>query len=365
MEARPPVRRLGAAAWLRANLFSSPGNAALTVVTLAAIAWFLPPLIAWALVEATWSGTGRADCLAEGAGACWPFISNRIGQIVYGFYPEAERWRVNIVFALGVTGVMWMALPRLPRRGSAAVLMLTLFPAAAFVLLSGGPGLVEVPTSRWGGLLLTMVIAMTGIVVSLPLGIVLALGRRSELPVVRMLCVVFIEFVRGVPLITVLFMASNVLPLFMPQGLAIDKLLRALIAVALFSSAYMAEVVRGGLQAVPRGQYEAAQALGLGYWRMHALVILPQALRTVLPSIVNTFIGLFKDTSLVAIIGFFDLLGIIQSGLSDPEWSTPQTPFTGYIFAAAVFWAFCYGMSRYARGLERRLTRADARGVAA
>ncbi len=216
-------------------------------------------------------------------------------------------------------------------------------------------GLTPVETPLWGGLLVTLVVAIVGMVSSLPLGVLLALGRRSRMPVVRLMSVVFIEFWRGVPLITVLFMASVMLPVFLPPGVTFDKLLRALIGVALFSSAYMAEVVRGGLQAIPRGQYEAARAMGLQYGPMMRLVILPQALKIVIPGIVNSFISLFKDTSLVLIIGIFDLLGIVQQGFVDSNWASPATPATGYVFAAAVFWVFCFGMSRYSIYTERRL----------
>jgi general L-amino acid transport system permease protein len=232
----------------------------------------------------------------------------------------------------------------------AAALSLPLFALAAF-----DAALPVVETPVWGGLLVTLVVALVGIAASLPIGVILALGRRSRLPIVRFASVVFIEFVRGVPLITVLFMASVMLPLFLPAGVNFDKLLRALIGVALFSAAYMAEVVRGGLQAIPRGQFEAARAIGLGYWRMMQLIVLPQALKIVIPGIVNSFISLFKDTSLVLIIGIFDLLGIVQQNFADANWASPGIPATGYVFAAAVFWLFCFGMSRYSIYTERRL----------
>jgi general L-amino acid transport system permease protein len=227
---------------------------------------------------------------------------------------------------------------------------------AIMVILSINFGLTPVETSQWGGLLVTLVVAITGIVASLPLGILLALGRRSDMPAVRVFSVVFIEVWRGVPLITVLFMASVMLPLFLPAGVNFDKLLRCLIGVALFSSAYMAEVVRGGLQAIPKGQYEAANALGLTYWQSMGLIILPQALKIVIPGIVNNFISLFKDTTLVSIIGLFDLLGIVQSGFQDPKWASPQTGASGYFAAAVLFWMFCFLMSRYSMFMERRLT---------
>ena len=231
---------------------------------------------------------------------------------------------------------------------------LVIYPVIAFYLLHGGAfGLSTVATSQWGGLMLTLVIATVGIAGALPLGILLALGRRSNMPAVRVVCVTFIEFWRGVPLITVLFMSSVMLPLFMPEGMNFDKLLRALIGVILFQSAYIAEVVRGGMQAIPKGQYEAAAAMGLGYWRAMGLVILPQALKMVIPGIVNTFIALFKDTSLVIIIGLFDLLNSVKQATADPSWLGMATE--GYVFAALVFWIFCFGMSRYSMHLERKL----------
>jgi general L-amino acid transport system permease protein len=353
---KPPKAHVpGPLLWARENLFSTPLNSVLTLVAVYILYATIVPLVQWGIIDAAWSGNTRDACIAKEDGACWPYIFERLGQITYGFYDDAQRWRVDIVFIVFVAGLAWLMLPRLPSKGAVSTIMLTLFPVAAFVLLVGGFGLPQVPIERWGGLLLTLVVAVTGIVASLPLGILLALGRRSELPVVRGLSIAFIELWRGVPLITVLFMAANMLPLFLPDGMTINKLLSALIAVALFSSAYMAEVVRGGLQAVGKGQYEAAAALGLGYWRSMIFVILPQALRLCLPNIVGNFIGLLKDTSLVSIIGFLDLLGIIQSGNADPEWATPNTAMTGYLFLGLVFWVMCFGMSRYARNLETRL----------
>jgi general L-amino acid transport system permease protein len=230
------------------------------------------------------------------------------------------------------------------------------YPVLAYVLFYGGWfGLTVVETHRWGGLMLTLVLAVVGMVLSLPLGILLALGRRSQMPVVRAACVTYIELWRGVPLITVLFMASVMLPLFLPEGVTLDKLLRAMIGIVLFQAAYMAEVVRGGLQAIPKGQYEAAEALGLDYWQGMGLIILPQALKLVIPGIVNTFIALFKDTTLVLIIGLFDLLGIVQQAFADPKWLGYSVE--GYLFAGLVYWAFCFSMSRYSQALERELHR--------
>ncbi len=348
----PHVVMPGPIEWLRENLFSSWGNGALTISAGLVAWWTIVPLVQWAFIDAAWVGTDREACLPYANGACWPFITQRIGQIVYGSYDAAERWRVDIAFAILAGALVWLTVPGLPAKRSAGTAMLTLYPLVAFVLLVGGFGLEHVPTEKWGGLLMTLVVAITGIVASLPFGILLALGRRSELPVVKTLSVVFIEFWRGVPLVTVLFMAAYMLPLFLPGGLSVDKLLGALIAVALFSSAYMAEVVRGGLQAIPKGQYEAAQAMGLGYWQATAFVILPQALRLSLPNIVGNFIGLLKDTSLVSIIGLFDLLNIVQVGTANADWATPNTAFTGYAFAGALFWLMCYSMSRYAKYLE-------------
>jgi general L-amino acid transport system permease protein len=255
-----------------------------------------------------------------------------------------------------------LLIPRLPYKAANAILFFGVFPVVAFFLLLGGVfGLPHVETRVWGGLLVTLVIAFTGIIGSLPLGILLALGRRSELPLIRALSVVFIEFWRGVPLITVLFFATYMLPLFLPGNWKIDALARVLVGVALFAAAYMAEVVRGGLQAIPRSQFEAAQALGLGYWRMTGFVILPQALKLVIPGIVNSFIALFKDTTLVLIVAIFDLLGQLRAAFSDPNWATPSTLFTGFAFAGMIYFAFCFAMSRYALFVERRLNTGGAR----
>lgn len=348
----PPPMSVGALAWLRSNLFSDWFNTLLTLLA-AYLVWLLiPPLLQWALLDASWSGSSRADCTGEGA--CWVFVRERFSQFMYGFYPEALRWRVDLAALLAIFGATPLFVARMPRKAVYGLGFLLLYPLLAFWLLHGGFfGLEQVNTSQWGGLMLTLVIAAVGIAGALPLGILLALGRRSDLPAIRVICVTFIEFWRGVPLITVLFMSSVMLPLFLPEGLNFDKLVRALIGVILFQSAYIAEVVRGGLQAIPKGQYEAAAAMGLGYWRTMGLVILPQALKLVIPGIVNTFIALFKDTSLVIIIGLFDLLNSIKQATTDPAWLGMATE--GYVFAALVFWIFCFGMSRYSMSIERRL----------
>ena len=267
-------------------------------------------------------------------------------------------WIDFIILTAIIVGIVY-ALVRATDSDPAPAVRQTLFAmgvlALVMLIISTNFGLEEVETDRWGGLMLTMVIAVTGIVASLPLGIVLALGRQSEMPIVRLFSVIFIEGWRGVPLITVLFMSSVLLPLFLPDGVTFDKLLRALIGVALFSAAYMAEVVRGGLQAIPKGQYEGAMAVGLSFWQSMRMIILPQALKIVIPGIVNTFIGLFKDTTLVSIIGLLDVLGMISSSLSDSKWATPVQALSGYLFGALLFWVFCFMMSRYSIFMERKL----------
>lgn len=349
----PPPRSVqGVLPWLRDNLFSSPANTLLTLLALWLLYLIVPPILNWAFWEADWVGSTREDCQSDGA--CWVFIQVWLKQLLYGRYPESELWRINLAYLIFVVGMAWMMLPRLPLKGWVAAFMLLVFPVLAFFLFTGDiAGLMEVETSVWGGLFLTLVVAVTGIVLSLPLGILLALGRRSDMPMISAICTAFIELWRGVPLITVLFMASVMFPLFLPEGMNFDKLLRALFGVALFASAYMAEVVRGGLQAIPKGQYEAAQALGLSYWKTMGFIILPQALKLVIPGIVNTFIGLFKDTTLVYIIGLFDLLGMAQAATQNPNWI--GFPIEGYVFAGLIFWIFCFGMSRYSQHLERKL----------
>ena len=361
---KAPALVVGPVAWVRANLFSSWTNTALTLVGLWLIYEIVAGVIGWALLHATWTGEDGAACTREGAGACWPFVVAKFGQFMYGRYPDAERWRVNLTYVLALAGLVPLMIPRVPHKLWSSLYLIVVFPILALILLLGGfPGLPYVPTSLWGGLMVTLIVASAGIAGAFPIGILLALGRRSDMPVVRMVSIGFIEFVRGVPLITVLFMASVMLPLFLPENISIDKLLRALIMVALFSAAYLAEVIRGGLQAIPRGQFEAADALGLAYWQKMGLVILPQALKLVIPGIVNTFIGLFKDTSLVLIIGIFDLLGIVQAAMSDQKWLSPTTPTTGYVFAGFVFWIFCFGISRYSQMIERRLAQGGERVV--
>ncbi|MBK1664704.1 amino acid ABC transporter permease [Rhodospirillum rubrum] len=348
----PPVQTTGPIAWIRQNLLSSPFNIALTALALWVVVSGGSSLVTWAILDATFIGEGQDAC--SNGGACWAFIINRLDFFTYGFYPVAERWRVNLGFLMLAVALMPQFIAAFPWRRALGLFGLTALPVITGVLLVGGVfGLRPVDTSQWGGLMLTLVLAYVGIVAALPLGMVLALGRRSSMPVVRISCTTFIELWRGVPLISVLFMASVMLPLFLPTGVTFDKLLRALIGITLFQSAYMAEVIRGGLQAIPRGQFEAANALGLGFWRSTGLIILPQALKLVIPGIVNTFIALFKDTTLVLIIGLLDILGTVQSAIVDPAWS--RVAVEGYIFAGFCFWIFCFGMSRYSQALESKL----------
>jgi general L-amino acid transport system permease protein len=480
-----PVKTTGFVGLLRTRLFNSPTNILLTIVG-ALLLWFtIIPSVKFLIVDAVWSGKDRGACLAENAGftvgACWPYIQAKLPQLIYGFYPEAERWRVNLALILAAALLLPLLIPRLPAKGLNASLFFFAFPVVAFFLLHGGgitgfglswtAGLLElfddsvisagrvllglsktsaiapllwvvghlvvlvgtaihwlifpltwlrdqiqasgqsvwvdfaittafvsliafvlaggvrrggraltssiatfvaiaiviklmgldhgglpiVDTRLWGGLLVTLVISVTGIVASMPIGIALALGRRSTIPLIRLFSTIFIEFWRGVPLITVLFFATYMLPLFLPGNFTVDGLVRALIGIALFTGAYQAENVRGGLAAIPRGQNEAAAALGLSWWKTTSLIVLPQALRHVIPNLVNSFISLFKDTSLVSIVALFDLLGSLRASFSDPKWSTPSTAFTGFAFAGIIYFIFCFGMSRYSLFVERRL----------
>lgn len=364
--ARPaPSRNQGIFVWIKHNLLRTPLDAFLTITFATLIVWIAPALVRWIFVDAVWVGSDRTYCAtaAQGglrpdgwSGACWAFVRDRFHQFIFGRYPVEERWRPVTVGFILVVLLVPMLIPRFPKKGMNALLLLGAFPILSFAMLAGGNfGLAPVPTSLWGGLMVTLILSFVGIGASLPLGIVLALARRSQLPAIRVISVVFIEGVRGVPLITILFMANFILPLFLPAGWSIDNFLRALVGITLFSSAYMAEVVRGGLQAIPKGQYEGASSLGLSPWQTTFLIILPQAIKLVIPGIVNTFIGLFKDTSLVSIIGMFDLLGIVRLNMTDAVWVAPVTPLTGLLFAGFIFWMFCFAMSRYSMFMERRL----------
>ncbi len=348
----PPASTVGVVGWMRANLFSNTTNTLLTIIALYIIYLLVPPVISWTLINADFIGDSREAC--DSGGACWVFINVRMGQFMYGFYPVEERWRVDSTFILLVALMIPMFIDSFRYKAWLVAFILVVFPVIGFYLLAGGSfGLVVVDTPRWGGLSLTLIIAIVGIVGSFPIGLLLALGRRSQMPAVSAFCTGFIELWRGVPLITVLFMSSVMFPLFLPEGVNFDKLVRALVGVMLFSAAYMAETVRGGLQAIPKGQYEAAEALGLSYWKTMVFIVLPQALKHVIPGIVGNFIGLFKDTTLVLIIGLFDFLGIVQAASTDPKWLGYSVE--GYAFCAMVYWVFCFSMSQYSQSVERKL----------
>lgn len=484
-ERAAPIKTTGFIGFLRTRLFNSPTNILLTLASLLLLWFTVVPAIRFLLVDAVWRGADRSACLesaGHAVGACWPYVQAKFIQFIYGFYPQAERWRVNLTFILAPLLLLPLLIPRLPAKGVNAGLFFVAFPVIAFFLLRGGGlggfgiswlasllsgftdsmgeagrkltsageatevvgpilvwlgklvvllstavsfllwpltwlrdqiqassrpvwtdfaasamivsvlvfvfnggirdgwrslvaslavfagigaviamlgldhgGLPVVDTRLWGGLLVTLVVSVTGIVTSMPVGIALALGRRSTIPLIRIFSVAFIEFWRGVPLITVLFFATYMLPLFLPGNFTVDGLVRVLIGIALFAGAYNAEVVRGGLLAIPRGQGEAASALGLSYWKTTALIVMPQALRHVIPGLVNSFIALFKDTSLVSIVALFDLLGQLRASFADPVWSTPTTLFTGFAFAGMIYFVFCFGMSRYSLFVEHRL----------
>jgi general L-amino acid transport system permease protein len=350
---RKPAASTGVAGWLRANLFNSVLNTILTLLALYLLAATVPPLVRWALVDAVWSAPNGQACRAlagPNGGACWAFIAEKIRFILFGRFPYREQWRPLLVVLIFVALIMASCDRRLWGRR-----LILLWPAGLVgvgVLMWGGVlGMSYVETALWSGLPLTLILAVVGMAVAFPVAILLALGRRSELPAVRAVCVAYIELVRGVPLITVLFMASVMLPLFLPTGFTIDKLLRAQLAFILFAAAYLAEVVRGGLQALPKGQIEAADALGLGYWQRTRLIVLPQALAMVIPPLVNNFIGAFKNTSLVIIIGLFDLLGTANAALTDPNWQGFAAE--AYVVTAAIYFCFCFFMSRYSQMLER------------
>jgi general L-amino acid transport system permease protein len=348
----PPRPGIGTVVtWARENLFSSVPNTILTLVCFWLLWITVPDLIDWALLGAIWSGDDPEACRA-GEGACWAFIEQKHRFILFGLFPFEEHWRPLLSCALFVVTVSLSCYPGFWRLWLLGLWIAT-FVLCGVLMWGGVLGLTFVENARWGGLPLTLILSVVGIALAFPLSILLALGRRSELPAIRAVCVGFIELIRGVPLISVLFMASVMFPLFLPEGVTIDKLLRALVGIILFTAAYLAEAVRGGLQAVPRGQYEAADALGLPYWKKTGLVILPQALKVAIPPIVNQFISMFKDTSLVIIIGLFDLLTTAQTAARDVEWRAFYIE--AYLFAALIYWAFSFFMSRYSLFLERRM----------
>jgi general L-amino acid transport system permease protein len=355
----PPTLSSGAHAWAKTNLFSSIGSSLTTAFFVALFLWLVPPVLRWAVTNAIWSAPDGVLCRQHQDGACWAFIGAKLDYLRFGSYPVQERWRVDVVEAVGAVLIGWLLWPSAPRKAWGAFVFFLAYPILALVLLRGSEavGLPVVDTLLWGGVLVSLLTAVVGIVFSLPLGVLLALGRRSQLPVVRLASVMFIEFVRGVPFITILFMANTMLPLFVPPAWTPDRLLRPLIGIALFSAAYMAEEVRGGLQLLGRGQYEGAMALGLNYPRMMALVILPQALTMIIPGIVNNFVGLFMDTTLVSIVGVTDFLEAMNNAFKDPVWSGPTIMATGYVFAGLFYFVFCYGMTKYSAFVEHSLVK--------
>ncbi|WBV43145.1 amino acid ABC transporter permease [Pseudoroseomonas cervicalis] len=358
---RPPLLAVGPVAWARANLFSGWLSTAVTLVLLYFLIRWAVGFIDWAFVNAIWSvpvtnGTAQTQaCRAlQGSGACWAVVTEKHRFILFGTYPYEEHWRPAICILLFIGLYIVSAMRRFWRPALALIWLATL--VVIGVLMWGGVlGLSYVPQERWGGLVITLILATFGIALAFPLSILVALGRRSRMPAIKMLCILYVELIRGVPLISLLFMASVMFPLFLPEGINIDKLLRAQIAIILFAAAYLAEVVRGGLQALPKGQYEAAEALGLSYWQKTGFIILPQALRLVIPPLVNTFIGFFKDTSLVLIIGIFDLLTAGKTAIVEPAWQGFGIEI--YVVVGAIYFVFCFAMSRYSQNLEAELNR--------
>jgi len=335
------------------NLNSSNFNAILSLIVIFIIIKYLPLLLNWAFFDANFLGSSKEDC--TGNGACWVFVKVWFNRFMYGMYPDAEQWRINLSFLvlLGSIGSIFV----LPDRFKKYIILflLFIFPIIALNLISGGLfGLKLIKTGSWGGLSLTFIVSAFALIFCFPIGVFLALGRRSDLPAIKYSSIGFIELWRGVPLITVLFMSAVMFPMFLPDGTYMDKLMRVIIAITLFEAAYMAEVVRGGLQSLPRGQYDAAKSLGMGYWRMHFLIILPQALKLVIPGIANTFLALVKDTPLIFVVGLLELAGMIGLAKTNPEWLGMAAE--GYVFAAFVFWIICFAMSRYSQNLEKKLS---------
>ncbi len=341
----PPGRRPG---WLR-SWFGTPGNAVTTVVCLVVLLAIARLAFGWLVLDATFAGSPD-DCKIA-AGACWPFLAAKLRYMLFGFYPFEEQWRPLAALTLFIGAALVSMLPRLWGRALLAAWAFAVLPAL-YVLMAGGVfGLSHVPPTQWGGLPLSFMLSFIGLACALPLGIALALARTSNLPAIRMLCVGFIEIVRGVPLISILFMATVMLPLFMPDGVSIGKLLRAQVAIIIFAAAYIAEIVRGGLQDIPKGQFEAGSSLGLHYWLLMRKIVLPQAIKKVIPPLVSLFIGFFQDTTLVTIVGLLDFLDTVRSAMRDPDWQGIAV-LEGYLFAAAVYFIFSALMGAYSRFLE-------------
>ena len=335
------------------NFNSSPFNSILTLFITFVLIKYIPPILNWFIFDADFLGSTKQDCTS--GGACWVFVKIWFKRFMYGMYPNAEQWRINIAFLILIISIG--AIFIFPQRFKKYIIIFLLFvyPIIALNLISGGIfGLKYIETGAWGGLSLTFIVSSFALIFCFPVGMFLAMGRRSELPAVKYCSIGFIELWRGVPLITVLFMSAVMFPMFLPDGTFMDKLMRVIIAITLFEAAYMAEVIRGGLQALPRGQYDAAKSLGMGYWRLHFLVILPQALKLVIPGIANTFLALVKDTPLIFVVGLLELAGMIGLAKTNPKWLGMAAE--GYVFAGLVFWVICYSMSRYSQNLEKKLS---------
>ena len=335
------------------NVNSTTFNSILTLLIIFILFKYIPSLLNWFIFEADFAGTTKEDCTS--GGACWVFINVWFKRFMYGMYPNPEQWRINTAFI--ILFLLVGAAFFVPQKYKKYIILFMLFvyPIIGIKLISGGIfGLKWIETGVWGGLSLTLIVSAFSLILCFPIGMFLALGRRSTLPIIQYSSLGFIELWRGVPLITVLFMSGVMFPMFLPDGTYMDKLMRVVIAITLFEAAYMAEVIRGGLQALPRGQYDAAKSLGMGYWRLHLLVVLPQALKLVIPGIANTFLALVKDTPLIFVVGLLELAGMIQLAKTNPKWL--GMAIEGYVFAGLVFWVICYSMSRYSQNLEKKLS---------
>ena len=349
-----PIRTEGALPWLKRNLFSNLPSTLATLILLGLAVWWVPQLISWALIKAVYVPSFQACQDARGTGACWGVVTEKYRLIIFGRYPFEEQWR-PLIATVAMVGTLVISCIRVFWKPWLVLLWAAMLVVFFGLMFGGFAGLSHVPTDRWGGLPLTVLLATLSIALAFPLAVVVAVGRRSHLPAIKTVCVLYVELIRGVPLISVLFMASFMFPLFMPPGTSIDVLLRVLVGITLFSGAYMAEIVRGGLQAIPKGQQEAADTLGLSYWQAQRKIILPQALAMVVPGIMNNFIAIFKDTSLVTIVSLYELTGAMGLALnSDSDWR----PFKieAYFFIAAIYFIFCFSMSRYSLWIEKRLS---------
>jgi len=353
-EVRPPITHIGIIGWVRTNLFNGVLNSIFTIVIVFFLWQAVPPLFRWAFIDSAWHTTGQA--CKQAAGACWSVISMNYRFILFGFYPYEQQWRPFLAMLI-LFGLLFYSRDRSHWKKPLAYAWIIGLFTMGLLMIGGIFGLSSVESTQWGGLPLTLLLSVFGLTAAYPLGVILALGRRSKMPGVKVLCILYIELIRGVPLISLLFMSSIIFPLFLPEGVTFNKILRAQVAIILFTSAYIAEIVRGGLQGMSRGQYEAAESIGLNYYLTMRLVILPQALKIVIPPTVSQLISAFKDTSLVVIIALFDLLKTTQSVLSNPEWMGFSRE--AYVFVAILYFLGCFSMSNYSRKLEKELSRGD------